>query len=103
MSHGAALYDASTRPQAKTLAIGDPARDKQARGSAAQRFASNHPRPLRRAGVYADADAHCDLVVSEWLQRRGAWDLRLMTVAGCYVLAAICRLAVDSTNRRSES
>ena len=24
-------------------------------------------------------------VVGEWLQRRGAWDLPLMTVAGCYV------------------
>jgi nitrate/nitrite transporter NarK len=37
------------------------------------------------------------LVVGEWLQRRGAWDLPLMTVAGCYVLAAACWLAVDTT------
>ncbi len=39
------------------------------------------------------------LVVGEWLQRRGAWDLPLLTVAGCYVLAAACWLAVDSTKR----
>jgi ACS family glucarate transporter-like MFS transporter len=39
------------------------------------------------------------LVVGEWLQRRGAWDLPLMTVAACYVLAAVCWLAVDSTKR----
>lgn len=39
------------------------------------------------------------LVVGEWLQRRGAWDLPLLTVAGCYLLAAVCWLAVDSTKR----
>jgi sugar phosphate permease len=39
------------------------------------------------------------LVVGEWLQRRGAWDLPLLTVAGCYLLAAACWLAVDSTRR----
>jgi sugar phosphate permease len=42
------------------------------------------------------------LVVGEWLQRRGAWDLPLMTVAGCYVLAAVCWLAVDPTKGLSE-
>ena len=42
------------------------------------------------------------LVVGEWLQRRGAWNLPLMTVAGCYVLAAVCWLAVDPTKRLYE-
>jgi ACS family glucarate transporter-like MFS transporter len=35
------------------------------------------------------------LVVGEWLQRRGAWDMPLLTVAGCYLLAMACWLAVD--------
>ena len=39
------------------------------------------------------------LVIGEWLQRHGAWDLSLMTVAACYVLAALCWLAVDPTKR----
>jgi sugar phosphate permease len=43
------------------------------------------------------------LVVGEWLQRRGAWDLPLMTVAVCYLLAAACWMAVDSTKRLAES
>jgi nitrate/nitrite transporter NarK len=39
------------------------------------------------------------LVVGEWLQRRGAWELPLWTVAGCYLLAMVCWLAVDPTER----
>ena len=43
------------------------------------------------------------LVVGEWLQRRGAWDLPLFTVAGCYLLAAACWLGINPTERLSES
>ena len=43
------------------------------------------------------------LVVGEWLQRRGAWGMPLITVAGCYLLAMACWLAVDPTERLSES
>ena len=39
------------------------------------------------------------LIVGEWLQRRGAWELPLWTVAGCYVLALLCWLAVDPAQR----
>jgi ACS family glucarate transporter-like MFS transporter len=39
------------------------------------------------------------LVVGEWLQERGAWDMPLWTVAGCYLLAMVCWLAVDPTER----
>jgi sugar phosphate permease len=39
------------------------------------------------------------LVVGEWLQRRGAWELPLWTVAGCYLLAMACWFAVDPTQR----
>jgi nitrate/nitrite transporter NarK len=43
------------------------------------------------------------LVVGEWLQRRGAWDLPLLTVAGCYLLAAACWLGIDPAERLSNS
>lgn len=43
------------------------------------------------------------LVVGEWLQKRGAWDMPLLTVAGCYLLAMACWLAVDPTERLARS
>ncbi|HUI05883.1 MAG TPA: MFS transporter [Verrucomicrobiae bacterium] len=65
----------------------------------------------RHAGVVSGAmntfgnlgGAISPLVVGEWLQRRGAWDLPLLTVAGCYLLAAVCWLGINPAERLADS
>ena len=65
----------------------------------------------RHAGVVSGAmnmfgnlgGAISPLVVGEWLQRRGAWDLPLLTVAGCYLLATACWLGINPAERLTAS